>query len=345
MLNKLRFSFLVLLLLVLPPSSIFADFNDFFASWSKLFDFFADANSGLSMFPTLLIPMGGRYEGMATAYTAVADDAGLIEANPAGSAQLVGSELAFSHHNWIADGTVEAIVFVGRRTFSGLGIGGKVFSTPFTAYDSAGQRSGKGYFSEVLVTANASLNLVDIPALFSMSFGANLKGILRHIPDTIAADQSAVAFPLDIGALMRFRMLSFSRREYKNCGLGIVLRNLGPKVYPIRYPLPTILSIGIAYRPVQPLLLAIDMNVPISFESMDFPAENFDMAAGIQLQVARFLAITGGIKLKSDNPRISIGSSIDVGGVTFAGNYNVDLVGGLNPFEMFSLMATVDLGD
>jgi len=68
-----------------------------------------DNNAGLTTFPILNIPMGGRSEGMASAFTAVSDDVSFIEYNPAGSSMLTKSEIAFFHNNWIADSKMEGL--------------------------------------------------------------------------------------------------------------------------------------------------------------------------------------------------------------------------------------------
>ncbi len=340
---RVRHALFALLFLLAVPA--YTEFNDLFSSWSEFFDFFGDSNSGMVMFPSLLIPMGGKYEGMGTAFTAVADDSGLLEANPAGSSQLDHPELAFYHHNWIADSAVETIAFVTGNRIFGFGLGGKLFYSPFTAYDGAGERISTGYFSEILITGNGSMKLIDLTDRFSLSVGVNIKGIFRYVPEAIAADQSAFALPLDVGVLARFRMPAFSSVKGKNAAVGAVLKNIAPTVYPMGYPVPTLLSVGIAYSPARPLLLALDANLPISFDSTAFPAAQFDLAGGIELSVTHFLAFHGGLHFKADNPRISVGSTVDVGKVGFIVNYNVDLMGGLNPLDMFSATVVLDLGD
>ena len=75
-------------------------------------------------------------EGMGTAFTAVADDSGFIEANPAASASLARTELSVLHNNWISDTRVESVVFTTRYDHLGLGAAAKVLYLPFTHYNS-----------------------------------------------------------------------------------------------------------------------------------------------------------------------------------------------------------------
>ena len=339
-----RWLLISLFLLMLPRAvPAFGDFADFFASWSRSFGWFADENSGQSLFPILSIPLGGRYEGMGTAYAAVADDGALLEANPAGSSTLAGSELSFYHRNWIADGWVEGFSFCSRFRGFGWGIGTKLFYEPFTAYDGSGERTAKGYFIEALATANASANLLPENPYVGLAVGANLKALLRYVSPELLENQSAVALPLDVGLLGRFRIPGRVRPGEKNLAVAIVLRNLGQEVQPLDYPLPTMLSAGLAYFPIPPLLFALDMNLPISFEPSSFPMGQPDLAFGTSVRLTRFLSMHAGAHLVSDNPRFSLGTILTKGRTSFTLNYNADLMGGLNPADLFSAAVTLDL--
>jgi hypothetical protein len=336
---------LVSLFALMLPRAVpsFGDFADFFSGWSSAFGWFADQNSGQSLFPILAIPAGGRYEGMGTAYAAVADDGELLEANPAGSSTLSGPELSLYHRNWIADGCMEGLVFCSRTRGFGWGIGAKLFYEPFTAYDGAGQRTGRGYFMEALITANASASLLPENPYVGLSVGANLKGLLRYVSPQLLEDQSAAALPIDIGLLGRFRIPGRVSPGQKNLGVAIVLRNLGQKVQPLDYPLPTVASAGLAYAPIPPLLLALDVNVPVSFDPSSFGMGQPDLALGTSVQLTDFLSLHGGVHLVSDNPRFSLGLVMTTGRTSFTLNYNADLMGGLNPTDLFSAAVTLDL--
>jgi hypothetical protein len=111
----------VLLLLSVP---VFADFSDFYHNLNESLSRFEDPNTGLTAFPTLLIPMGGKLEGMGTAYTAVAWDSGYLEANPSASSSMEITELSFYHHSWIADSNLEGVVYTIRFDDLGIGVGG-----------------------------------------------------------------------------------------------------------------------------------------------------------------------------------------------------------------------------
>ena len=124
----------ILLILLLPPALGAIDMNsDVYGSVSDylLQVYGIDNNAGLTALPVLNVPMGGRSEGMGTAFSAVADDASFIEWNPAGSSMLDKTELAFFHNNWIADTKVEGAVYSIRFDNLGLSAGGKWLYLPF----------------------------------------------------------------------------------------------------------------------------------------------------------------------------------------------------------------------
>ncbi len=308
----------------------------------------ADPNTGLTSFPTLMIPMGGRYEGMGTAYSAVAADSGYLESNPAGSATLAYTELSFLHHAWIADSSLEGVVYTVRFDDLGIGIGGKFLYVPFTAYDEWGARDGKGYITETVGTFNVGYNFFPSYRFSGISAGANLKVAWRNVPAAIYPDQSALTALLDLGLLTRFDFLKPYISRSRNFAVGVVLKNFGlPALGGLSWPgepLPTQLTAGIAWSPIRPLILALDFNLPVSLDP-SVPAQRWDVATGATLQVTPFLSIQGGVHVKGDNPRVAVGSTIDMKGISFILNYNLDLSGRLNPLDKFSVEVKLNLGD
>jgi hypothetical protein len=324
-----------------------AVFGDTGVAYYSLSDFlsrnFADPNTGLTVFPTLLIPMGGRYEGMGTAYTAVAMDSGYLEANPAASSVIERGELSFLHHSWIADSNLEGIVYTMRFNNLGIGLGGKFLYVPFTEYNDWGEREARGYFSESVVTLNASYNFLSSYSFYGLAVGANLKAAYRNVPVAIYPDQSVLTAMIDVGVLTRFNLLKFYESRTKNFSVGLVLKNLGLPA--LNEPLPTTATAGIAYSPFRPLIWAVDFNLPVSFDPQSAPAERWYIATGVNVAVTSFLELQGGIQLKADNPRVSVGAAVDLRRVSFILNYNLDLSGRLNPLDKFSIEAKLNLGD
>ena len=294
------------LLLLLSSVAIFAEYSERFAQWSERFSSLLDPNTGLTVFPTLLIPAGGTYEGMGTAFTALAHDPSGLEANPAGSSYFERDALALFHNDWIADTVLETAVFVKKREDMGIGIGVKSLWSPFSHYDASGERQGSGYFSETLILGNVSSTVLSIDGILRIAFGLNIKWIYRYVSKYIVADQSILALPVDVGILGRFMLPSLSGPRRENLSIGAVVSNLGRAEVHSGYPLPSVVSIGLAYSPITSVTASGDLNIPISFVPREYPAERFDVSAGLNISPTSFLSLHTGVRFMSDNPRFSL---------------------------------------
>ena len=292
-----------------------------------------------------MVPGGGKYEGMGTAYTAVAGDSGFLEANPSASSVLDKTELSFTHNNWIADSRLEGVIYTMRFNDLGIGFGGKFLYVPFTGYDDWGDRTGSGYYSESIATANVSYNFFSSYTFFGLAVGANVKIAYRNVPSTRIEyqdenSQSAIAGLIDFGTLTRFNFLKFFASRSKNFSVGLVLKNLGPPV--MEEPLPTVLTAGLAYSPLRPVTIAYDLNIPISYGQ---EAEEINMAGGLNVAVTDFFSIQSGFQYRGANPRFSLGGTVDLERVSFVANYTLDLSTMSDTPDRFSLEAKINLGD
>ncbi|MBN1685309.1 MAG: UPF0164 family protein [Spirochaetales bacterium] len=332
---------ILMILLIFASVYMFAqDYSDIYGESSSLSDVFVDENTGLTVFPVLIVPGGGKYEGMGTAYTAVAGDSGFLEANPSASSVLDFTELSFIHNNWIADSRLEGVIYTMRFNELGIGFGGKFLYVPFTGYDDWGERTGGGYYSESIATANISYNFFSSYTFYGLAVGANLKVAYRNVPSVRYTDQSAVVALIDIGTLTRFNFLKFFASRSKNFSVGLVLKNLGPLVQD--EPLPTVLTAGLAYSPLRPVTVAVDFNVPIGYGQ---GAEEVNFAGGLNVSVTDFFAIHSGFQYRGANPRFSLGGTVDLTRVSFVANYTLDLSTLSNTPDRFSLEAKLNLGD
>jgi hypothetical protein len=324
-----------------------------------------DDNAGLTAFPVLNVPMGGRAEGMAGAFSAVADDVSFIEWNPAGSARLTKTELAFFHNNWIADTKVEGAAFGMREKNLGFAASTKWVYTPFTEYNLWGDRVSKGYYAEGLVILNAALNLFPGYYFRGLAVGINVKPAFRFVPDyadsdsdetTIDTDevipgsgasQSAVALMADLGFLYRGNFLKFYNSRDENFSLALVARNFGIPDVTFKLmedPLPSEVVAGVAYRPIRPLILSFDFSLPLNLYDLNLSEKPY-YSAGFSLTVSRFLSMRGGLRLKAGGTRITIGSDISLEKVVFDINYTLDLATQIQPLNRVSVGVKLDLGD
>ncbi|MCL2759130.1 MAG: UPF0164 family protein [Treponema sp.] len=311
-----------------------------------------DDNAGLTAFPILNIPMGGRSEGMAGAFSAIADDVSFLEFNPAGSSMLQRSELAFFHNNWIADTKIEGIAYATRFGDLGVAAGLKWLYTPFTEYNYYGERVSGGYYSEGAAILNASYNFFSGYYFSGLSLGMSLKGAFRMMPDYTdeldkkidgsGMSQSAAMAMADIGLLTRFNFLKTYASREKNASAALVIRNLGPPA--LEEPLPTVVNAAVSYKPIRPLTLAFDFNLPLNL--MDISLSELPYAAlGISANVTNFLSMRAGVMYKAGGSRVTVGSAIIMDKISFDVNYSLDLLTQLQPLNRISLAVRLDLGD
>ncbi|MDR1430096.1 MAG: UPF0164 family protein [Spirochaetaceae bacterium] len=350
-LSKVRISTLYILLFC-GLSLAALDINeDTYGGFSDLLSGI-DPNAGLTAFPVLNVPIGGRSEGMAGAFTAVSDDISFIEYNPAGSSMLARSELAFFHNNWIADTNVEGAVYATRLGDLGLGAGGKWLYLPFTEYNIYGERASKGYYSEAVGVLNLSYNFLSGYYFSGISAGMNIKGAFRFVPDYSndqgsiisgsGRSQSAAQVMADIGALTRFDLFKFYTARERNSSAALVVRNLG---LPAKGdPLPTVATAGISYKPIRPLLFSFDFSFPINLQNPELSEKPY-WAAGIAAELTPFLSMRTGALIKTGNVRFTLGSAISLDKVALDINYTVDLLTQLQPFNRLSIGVRLNLGD
>jgi tetratricopeptide (TPR) repeat protein len=346
---------LAVFLLFFPLLAVWADDSE--GNYGNIADYLnkiygIDDNAGLTTFPILNIPMGGRSEGMAGAFSAVSDDISFLEFNPAGSSMLEKSELAFFHNNWIADAKIEGVAYASRFGDFGLAAGTRWLYLPFTEYNYYGNRVSNGYYSEGVVVLNASYNFLSGYYFSGLSVGVNLKGAFRSMPDYAdefdnvikgsGASQSAAMVMADVGLLTRFNMLKGYHSREKNASVALVIRNLGPPA--LEEPLPTVVSAAFSYKPIRPLTFAFDFSLPYNLKNPALSETPYG-ALGMSLNVTSFFSMRAGVMVKPGSSRITVGSAVSMNKIAFDINYTLDLLTQLQPLNRISLAVRFDLGD
>ncbi len=314
-----------------------------------------DPHAGKAAFWTLVIPPGGMYQAMGTAYSAVLRDSGYMEANPAGSALLKDTEISIYHNDWIGESRLEAAVFTIRDTDLGIGLGAKLLYLPFTAIDTWGTRyknswsteTAKGYYTEFIGTANLAYNLLHTFYFNGVTVGGNVKFASRSVPESIAQGQSASTLLFDLGAVTKVNFLKFYYSRENNLALALTMKNLGLPVG--GDPLPTSLVVGLAYSPIKPMTFSFDTNLPFYFTwpiGLDFNnAEAISEAVGFNWALLENLGVRAGLNFRSGSPRLSAGATILIDSLTMNFNYTVDLMTTLTPFDRVSIEVKMNLGD
>lgn len=327
----------------------------------KNFSHLQSANTGLTSFRSLYIPIGGRSEAMAGAFTAMTDDAAFFEYNPAASSLLKQTELSFFHNFWIADSAVDTLIFTQRFSDLGYGAALKTFYIPFTEYNIFGERASSGYYSETTAMLNISYNFFSGYTFKGFAAGGNLKASYRSMPDysdnisgliipKSGLAQSAAAVMGDFGILMRFNAGKLYSSREPNLNIGIAAHNIGgawtgfgSKITE-ENPLPSYISAGIAYKIIKPLTFSLDVQQPFNIKNL-FKSELFSGSFGAEYFITDFFAVQAGLLIKGINPKISLGSAVIWKQMLFNVSYSLDLTSSLAPLNKVSLAVKMHLGD
>jgi hypothetical protein len=358
-LKKLLFCAVFPLIFARPLSAIGFDPGNYGSLADRLGDLYdLQGNAGLTAFPVLNIPLGGKAEGMAGSFSAVADDVSFLEWNPAGSSMLSKTELGFFHHSWIADARIEGAAFASRFKNFGFAAGGKWLYAPFAEYNTRGERVSKGYYSEAVAILNGSFNLFSGGYFPGVSLGANLKGAFRFVPDFSDSgaqdrrsgslvpgagwEQSAATAMADLGVLARTNLWKFYHSRERNFSFALVLRNLGPPVK--GDSLPAVAVAGVSWKPWEPVLLSFDYSFPMNLTDINLSEKPY-WAAGLSVQANDFLSLRSGLLFKGENARIVLGGAVDLKAFSLDLNYTLDLLPQLIPLNRIGLGIRFNLGD
>jgi len=154
--------------------------------------------------------------------------------------------------------------------------------------------------------------------------------------------QSAVMAMADIGLLTRIDLLKFYSSRERNFSASIVIKNLGPPV--LDEPLPTVVNAAISYKPIRPLTIAFDFNLPLNLVDISLSELPY-MALGLSVNITNFLSMYAGVLYKAGSSRIAIGSAINLDRISIDINYTLDMLSQLQPLNRISLAVRFDLGD
>lgn len=336
-----RFSLILLFFFALAAKGTADERSDFYSNFTEWGTSWW-GNTGLTAFPILELPLGGRHEAMGGAFTAAGPDVGALNANPAATATLRYTELALSHKNHIADSSIESLGYAIRLDDLGLGADVRYLHVPFTARDERGRQTQSARYSEFAGLLNVSYNLFRSYYFHGLSVGLNARLAHRSIAETISPGQSVTTAAVDVGLLTRFNVLKFHSSRERNLSLGFAARNFGLPA--LGDPLPSHVALGIAYRPVGPLLIAFDTELPVSFQQ-GTPAGPPALHTGVNVQITDFFDAGAGFRLRAGNPRFSLGGNIDFDEVSLAAVYTLDLTTSLEAADNFSVQARFNFGD
>ena len=334
-------------------------FSSGYSSISKAFDIFTNLHEGEVGFRSLLIHSGGRMAALNGAFTALANDITFFETNPAGSATLRQTELAFFHNAWIADSHLDTLSYSMRTGNLGYGASLRCFYIPFTEYDSYGDKVSSGYYSETFTSFNIAYNFFNGYKFKGLSLGSSLKfGIVSFPPfqgqideneKTIlkirkqnASSQMSFAVLLDIG--MQFRgnfHKNFDSKE-PNIFFGITIKNLGP---PIKGDIaPTSFSLGFAYQPFKIFTFSFDLSCPMNILNIKHSEKPFG-SLGLMFNITKYFNLLSGFGIRGGNPRFTFGGEVNFSNIQISANYTLDLTSQTTALNHVVVGIKILLGD
>lgn len=221
------------------------------------------------------IKVGARSNAMGRAFTAVSDDANLVQYNPAGLSFLLRKELMISYVRWFGDIDTQYLSYVHPKFYKGLniGLGLQWFDDILDKTDINNVKIGELKVTESLTSLSLSTKLSD-----KFSVGTNLK----YFTSTLGrySSQSVI---VDIGAMF----LSV-------VDIGVAINSY--QLIPLKYRdteeiLPATLSFGIA-KFFRKLCVAADVRMPL-FGASSTPG----LHLGVEYFLFRELALQAGYKI------------------------------------------------
>ena len=335
--------------------------SDLTDTLADIFEGLIDENEGLTSFRSLYIPSGGKSEAMGSSFTALANDIGFFEYNPAASCQLEETELAVFHNSWISDSALETIAYTQRIGNLGYGASLRCFYVPFTEYNIFGDRVSNGYYSETVGTLNVSYNFLAGYVFKGICVGANVKTGYRSVPDYSDDDtdevitdsgstQSALAFMGDTGILLRFNVLKFYSARDPNFKFGLTVHNLGviftnfTEEIDTSESLPSYISTGISYSFIRPVTITFEFQQPFNISDLS-SSESWSAGTGTSVVITPFFSMLGGFQLRGGSPRFTMGAELSVSEIIFNINYTLDMTTSTTPINRISVTAKMELGD
>ncbi len=247
----------------------------------------------------LKVNVSARSEGMAGAYTAVADDTYTLFHNPAGLSRLPGRRISCAHIEHYESINYENLCYTQPLFEGGIGVGITYLYIPkFDHYLQNGERvpnslsiNALGFF---LGYGDRLFDLLDL--------GINLKFINEEI-----VGSRANLLALDIGMLLKLNVWNpFPKHRLKdNFSIGISAQNIANfRLSGFYDKPPVLLKGGISYLILNNLRLATDINANLS-------EERFYYNVGLEYLFLRIIPVRIGFKIGEKNGWFNSGLGVN----------------------------------
>lgn len=172
------------------------------------------------------IGIGARAQGMAGAFTSLADDGSGLHWNPAGLSRATGHRMTVSHVAWLDDVTYQLAGYV--LPMGETGVLGATLEGASISWDNVE--------GDAVPTGGASDFAGTIGYARPLTPGLGVGGAVKYIASELGAE-SASSYAVDLGALYRVGESTTVGAALRNLGPGLKFRDQGD-------PLPAVLAVG-----------------------------------------------------------------------------------------------------
>lgn len=265
------------------------------------------AGVGTTGAPFLKIGMGARSQGLAGAYSAMADDATAVYWNPAGLAGMTKPQLHADFVKHFQDVSIGQMAYATDLKGHRVGVGVTYLTVPDIEKrgltDAAGIVPDEGTIdaSDLAVSLACAKGNVAPGLLENLDAGAALKVIRSAI-----GSEDAVAFAVDAGALYRATDKLRLSLAVQNLGTEMKFKSEGD-------PLPLALKAGAAYKARKDLNVALDLDEQLVDQKLY-------ASIGGEYWIRDAFALRAGYKFGYDTARLGSEAGLGLGvGVKVAG--------------------------
>jgi hypothetical protein len=255
---------------------------------------YEDAGSSGMVF--LKIGVGARSSGLAGAYSAVADNSMAVFWNPGRLASLEGTDISFSHSEYVEDIRYDAVSIAMRTDIGTFGLGGGAFyADDLELREKPGDPEGLFRFDDYLLSLSYSR---------SVSPESDLGVTVKFLQERIYKYTTS-GYALDVGAV-------FKPKAVTNLVLSGAVQNLGPKFAyaDVPFRLPMTFRAGASYRLPAELL---DGSWLVSAEGAKAADADYEYSGGMEYSHGSGLALRAGYKFGHVNESFSAGAGFTAG--------------------------------
>jgi hypothetical protein len=244
------------------------------------------------LFPTdfVNVKVGARSLAMGNAFTAISDDANLLQFNPAGLALLLKKEIMFSYVSWLGDTPVEYVSYVHPGLYKSLnfGIGLQWFDLTLKKTDLKGVEMGDLKVRESNTVCSIATKIKE-----EISVGLNFKVVSSSL-----GKYASTGLLLDAGVLW---LTSFA-----DIGASVVSFQVLPFKYGAREEsVSSQLCVGLA-KFMKKFCVGVDVVKELNTAAAPF------VRAGAEYYIFPQLAIQGGYSLEYEAQNIFLGCRLNL---------------------------------